>query len=284
MRPLAVITGTTHGIGQVTAYELARAGMQVVMLCRDLQAAKGVRDDILARVPHSDVSILPCDLADLESIRLCAHRIRRKYGRIQVLINNAGIVSMRHQLSVNGFELTFATNHLGHFLLTGLLLRRMEPAGRIVTVASQAHTKGTLDLDAVTDLYPRYNPMAAYARSKLANVLHSFALARHLAGTGITANCLHPGVVATHLLPRWVRAVKPFISRVTFDPVRGARTTLKLALSNEVAGVSGKYFDEYGEIRPVAPLASSGYLQAQLWAASVRWVAPVAALEDTGTG
>jgi NAD(P)-dependent dehydrogenase (short-subunit alcohol dehydrogenase family) len=283
MRPLAVITGTTHGIGQVTAYELARAGLQVVMLCRDLEAGKAVRDDIMERVQHGAVAVLPCDLANLNSVRLCTDRIRHKFGRIQVLINNAGIVSMRHQLSVDGFELTFATNYLGPFLLTGLLLKHMEPTGRIVTVASKAHVQGRLDLDSVTDLYPRYSPTAAYARSKLANVLHSFALARHLAGTGITANCLHPGVVATNLLPRWVRAVKPLVSRVTFDPVRGARTTLKLALSDEVAGVSGQYFDEHGEAHCAAPMAEDIHLQARLWATSVRWVAPTV-LEETGTG
>lgn len=271
MKPLAVVTGTTHGIGRVTALELARAGLHVVMLCRNPDAAAQVRSGILAQLPDATVDVLPCDLADLTAVRGCAARLRRDFGPVQLLVNNAGTVSMRHRLSTDGFELVFATNHLGPFLLTALLRERMAAAGRIVTVASCVHFRGRLDLDAIDAPGARYRPAAAYARSKLANVLHTLALARRLAGSGVTVNCLHPGIVATNLLPRWLELVRPLFRRVIFDATRGARTTLQLALSPDVAGVSGAYFDEQGIPRTPSPLALDQTLQDALWERSLRW-------------
>jgi NAD(P)-dependent dehydrogenase (short-subunit alcohol dehydrogenase family) len=268
---MAVITGTTHGIGRVTACELAQAGFAVLMLCRDLATGLVVRDEIVGLVASAAVEVLYCDLASLASVRVCAENVRRKFGPITLLINNAGMVSTRHKMSVDGHELTFASNHLGPFLLTGLLLDRMAAGGRIINVASRAHYRGVMDLENVTASTVHYDPRAAYARSKLANVLHTFALARRLAGSEITANCLHPGIVATHLLPRWVRIAQRLMTRVTFDAVRGARTTLYLALSKDVALTSGRYFDEHQRIRPASPLADDPALQERLWTASARW-------------
>jgi NAD(P)-dependent dehydrogenase (short-subunit alcohol dehydrogenase family) len=270
---IAVITGTTHGIGRVTSRELARAGYTVVMLCRDYDAAMLERQAILTQVPAAAVHIVRCDLASLRSVREAAQAVRGEFDRIALLINNAGIVSTLRRKSADGFELTFATNHLGPFLLTRLLLDRMAADGRIVTVASRVHYQGKLDLARISDPKARYDSRAAYAQSKLANVLHAFALARRLAATGITVNCLHPGVVATNLLPRWLRLIKPLISPVIFDAERGARTTLYLALSNEVAGVSGRYFDENQAVQPAAAAANDVELQEALWQASERWVA-----------
>jgi NAD(P)-dependent dehydrogenase (short-subunit alcohol dehydrogenase family) len=270
---IALITGTTHGIGRVTSRELARAGYTVVMLCRDYDAAMLERQAILARVPAAAVHIVRCDLASLRSVREAARAVRGEFDRIALLINNAGIVSTLRRKSADGFELTFATNHLGPFLLTRLLLDRMADDGRIVTVSSRVHYQGKLDLAKIADPKARYDSRAAYARSKLANVLHTFALARRLATTGITVNCLHPGVVATNLLPWWLRLIKPLISPVIFDAERGARTTLYLALSNEVAGVSGRYFDEDQVVQPAAAAANDVELQEALWQASERWVA-----------
>lgn len=270
---IALITGTTHGIGRVTSRELARAGYTVVMLCRDYDAAMLERQAILAQVPAAAVHIVRCDLASLRSVREAARAVRGEFDRIALLINNAGIVSTLQRKSADGFELTFATNHLGPFLLTRLLLDRMADDGRIVTVSSRVHYQGKLDLAKIADPKARYDSRAAYARSKLANVLHTFALARRLATTGITVNCLHPGVVATNLLPRWLRLIKPLISPVIFDAERGARTTLYLALSNEVAGVSGRYFDEDQAVQPAAAAANDVELQEALWQASERWVA-----------
>jgi NAD(P)-dependent dehydrogenase (short-subunit alcohol dehydrogenase family) len=270
---IAVITGTTHGIGRVTSRELAKSGYTVVMLCRDYDAAMLERQAILAQLPSAAVHVVRCDLASLQSVRDCAQAVRREFERITLLINNAGMVSTRHRMSVDGFELTFASNHLGPFLLTRLLQDRMSDGGRIVTVSSRAHYRGKLDLAQIPDPKARYNSRGAYARSKLANVLHTFALARRLAATTVTVNCLHPGIVATNLLPRWLQIVKPLISPVTFDAERGARTTLHLALSGDVAGVTGRYFDENQIVRPAAAVANHLELQEALWQASERWVA-----------
>ena len=270
---IAVITGTTHGIGAVTSRELAKSGYTVVMLCRDYDAAMLERQAILAQVPGATVHVVRCDLASLRSVREAARTVSREFERIALLINNAGIVSTLHRMSTDGFELTFATNHLGPFLLTQLLLERIADDGRIVSVSSRVHYQGKLDLTRIADPKARYGSRAAYAQSKLANVLHTFALARRLAATRITVNCLHPGVVATNLLPRWLQLIKPLISPIMLDAERGARTTLYLALSDEVAGVSGRYFDENQVVQPAAAAANDLELQEALWQASERWVA-----------
>ena len=271
MSELAVITGTTHGIGRVTSRELACAGKTVVMLCRDLKAAGAVRDEIRRHAPRARVEVVRCDLSSLASVRQAAAAVRRDYPPIGLLVNNAGMVSTRRRTSAEGFELTFATNHLGPFLLTALLSDRLDQPARIVTVASRIHYRGHLDLDAVTNARARYGATAAYAQSKLANVMHTFALARRMAGTDITVNCLHPGVVATNLLPRWLRVIKPLISRVIFDAERGARTTVHLALDPIVAGFTGRYFDEYQLPRDASPLANDLELQESLWNMSAEW-------------
>jgi len=268
---VAVITGTTHGIGRVTSRELARAGRSVVMLCRNLPAAHAVREEIIQQTPRATVEVVHCDLASLASVRAAAAAVRGAFPRIDLLINNAGMVSTRHRMSVDGFELTFATNHLGPFLLTALLRDALAKRARIVNVASRAHLRGRMDLDSITEPQAPYNAMAAYSRSKLANVLFTFALARRLSGTDVCVNCLHPGVVASNLLPRWLRLLKPLLSPVILDVERGARTTLYLALSEEVAGVSGRYFDEHQNPRSASPLARDVELQERLWKMSAQW-------------
>ena len=275
MSEVAVITGTTHGIGRVVSRELARAGRTVVMLCRNVPAAGAVREEIIALLPSAAVHVVRCDLAALASVREAAAVVRRDHARIDLLINNAGMVSTRHRMSEDGFELTFATNHLGPFLLTALLRDRLSAAARIVNVASRAHRRGRVDFDSITSAQAPYNAIAAYAQSKLANILFTFALARRLAGTGICVNCLHPGVVATNLLPRWLRLIKPLLTRVILDPERGASTTLFLALSKEVAGLTGRYFDEHQHLRSASALADDCELQESLWSRSAQW---------TGTG
>jgi NAD(P)-dependent dehydrogenase (short-subunit alcohol dehydrogenase family) len=268
---LAVITGTTHGIGRVTSRELARAGRTVVMLCRDLDAGRAVRDEILAQVPGASVHLVHCDLASLQSVRAAAATLRSGYGRIALLVNNAGMVSTRHRMSVDGFELTFATNHLGPFLLTALLLDRLTDTARVINVASRAHFRARLDFDRITNPRAAYNAMAAYGQSKLANVMQTFALARRLAGTGVCVNCLHPGVVATNLLPRWLRLIKPLLSPEILNVEDGARTTLHLALAAGVRGVTGRYFDERQQTACAAALANDVQLQETLWSKSSLW-------------
>jgi NAD(P)-dependent dehydrogenase (short-subunit alcohol dehydrogenase family) len=281
MSDIAVITGTTHGIGVVTSRELARKGLTVVMLCRNLEAAERVRSEIIGLVPGARLHCVECDLASLASVRTAAKVVRRDFGHIGWLINNAGMVSTLRKTSMDGFELTFATNHLGPFLLTELLRDRMADDGRIINLASRAHLKhkGNLGLAGIADRSARYNAQAVYARSKLANVMHTFALARRLAAGSarVTVNCLHPGVVATNLLPPWLRLIKPLISPNIIDAERGARTTLYLALSQEVAGVSGRYFDEHQKEQRALESAYDVVQQEALWDASERWVRESAA-------
>jgi NAD(P)-dependent dehydrogenase (short-subunit alcohol dehydrogenase family) len=271
--PVALVTGTTHGIGRICARELAREGYALVMLCRNDQAAAAVRRELLALAPKGQIYAMHCDLASLDSVRSCAAEVRARFPRITRLINNAGMVSMRRRMSIDGFELTFATNHLGPFLLTSLLQQHLAPAARIINLASRVHYSGLLQLKDIPDPHARYRPRAAYARSKLANVMHTFALARRLAGTGISANCLHPGIVATNLLPRWLRLIKPLLSPHIVDEERGAATTLHLALSHAVENISGQYFDEHQQIQRASALACDIDQQEALWQASTQWCA-----------
>ncbi len=269
---VAVITGTTHGIGRVTALGLLRAGYRLVMLCRNPGLAAALEGELRQAVPGAEVSTIGCDLGSQASVRQAATAVLQMAPAIDLLVNNAGIVSTRHRMSVDGFELTFATNHLGPFLLTERLRGAMRAPGRIVSVASCAHLRGRMDLATVTDRQARYRPVAAYDRSKLANVMHTLALARRLEGSGITANCLHPGVVATHLLPRWLQLLKPLFSQQMLSEERGAQTSLYLALSPEVTSISGRYYDEHQRI--AAPLAEATAVAAQeaLWEQSASWV------------
>lgn len=270
-KPVAVITGTTHGIGTVTSFGLARAGYAVVMLCRNVPAATELALKITQQLPGSDVQVVQCDLASLASVRTAAGAVRAQFPHIDRLINNAGIVSTRHRFSVDGHELTFATNHLGPFLLTRLLRPALAPDARVINVSSKVHYRGRLDLDSVDDPRARYSSIAAYSRSKLANVLDTFALARRLAGSGVTVNCLHPGVVATHLLPGWLNLIRPLLRRSILTAEQGARTTLYLALDDRAAALQGEYLDEHQQVQPAAPAARDRLLQEQLLARSARW-------------
>jgi NAD(P)-dependent dehydrogenase (short-subunit alcohol dehydrogenase family) len=271
MAPLSVITGTTHGIGRVTAETLARAGHRVVMLCRDDTLAATVAAGMRSAIPGARVETLHCDLAALDTVRAAAAAIRDTHGPIDRLILNAGIATPTPRRTSSGMDLNFAVNHLGHFLLVELLRDAVASNGRIITVASLAHYRARLDLEAVADPAERIGAMASYARSKLANVLHSFALARRLAGTGVTANCLHPGIVATHLLPRWVQFLQRFIRGQMFDETRGAQTTLHLALAPDLGGTSGVYFDEHSRPARVSARARDVALQEALWQRSLQW-------------
>jgi NAD(P)-dependent dehydrogenase (short-subunit alcohol dehydrogenase family) len=246
------------------------APLTVVMLCRDAVLAQEVATDIRSQMPAA-ADVIHCDLASLDSIRHAAATVRERYSSIDRLILNAGMAATSRQRTASGMDLNFAVNHLGHFLLTELLRDRMANHGCILTVASSAHFRGRLDLDDVADPRERIRPMASYSRSKLANVLHSFALARQLAGSTVTAGCLHPGIVATNLLPNWVRMIQRVIRGQMFDETRGARTTLHLALSPDMTATSGQYFDENAVVQPASRLARDTALQDALWERSLEW-------------
>ena len=239
-----LVTGASSGLGLATATGLARLGATVVMLCRNIERGGAARDRVRAETGNDHVSLVIADLASLDDVRRAAADIARDHTALHVLVNNAGIQVRRRRLTADGFEETFAVNHLAPFLLTSLLaplLRSSAPA-RVVTVASRVERMGRIHFDDL-QLARGYGPVRAYAQSKLANVLFTYELAARLAGTGVTANCLHPGYVNTGLMresPDWLRALwRPFLPNAD----RGARTALCLAASAGLTGATGGYFE-----------------------------------------
>lgn len=274
---IALITGPTHGIGTHTARALAAAGYHLVLACRDPVRGAQVRTELKGGAGGRDIEVMPLDLSKLESVRAFAQSFAARYGHLDLLVNNAGMVGYARQLSVDGHELTFATNHLGPFLLTNLLLPqiRVGSEARIVNVASTAHYSGHLDFDDLDHQRRAYKLMQVYSDSKLANVLFTFALARRLIGTGITCNCLHPGFVGSNIFPNGnilLRALGSVIKRFALTEERGAQTSIYLALSRNVAELSGTYFDEFQKPKEASSEARDVQVQERLWVESCRRV------------
>jgi NAD(P)-dependent dehydrogenase (short-subunit alcohol dehydrogenase family) len=251
----AVVTGANSGLGLVTAGVLASRGASVVLACRDLAKAGQAADRIRAAAPRASVHVLRLDLASLASVRAAASEIRAAWPRLDLLINNAGVMRPPYQRSADGFELTFATNHLGHFALTGLVLDslRATPGSRVVTVSSVGHRDGVMRFD---DLQSErgYRADDAYAQSKLANLLFTYELAARLqaAGEGTIALAAHPGLARTELFrwdPRLTRALlSPALRPLTFWGVHsaqaGALPTLRAA--TDPAARAGEYYGPGG--------------------------------------
>ncbi|HXF41883.1 MAG TPA: SDR family oxidoreductase [Blastocatellia bacterium] len=240
---VCVVTGANAGIGKETAIGLAKLGATVVMVCRDAGRTEKALSEIKRKSASDRVELMICDLASQKSIRRFADEFKQQHDRLDVLVNNAGVFLRQRSLTEDGIESTFAINHLGYFLVTNLLLDLMKKSApsRVVNVASTAHKYGKLDVNA----WPtgrEYSAFAAYANSKLANVLFTYQLARRLEGTGVTANCLHPGAVASNLFRGLPAVLEALIRLVTISPERGARTSIYLASSPDVQGISGKYF------------------------------------------
>ena len=274
-----IITGGNSGIGLETAVGLAGAGATTIITARDADRAKAAVADIRARSGNEDVDAVLFDLASLGSTRKGAAELLDRCERIDVLVNNAGVVLSDRRESEDGLEMTFAVNHLGPFLLTELLLDRIRASApaRIVNVSSTAHrgARGGLDFD---DLQSRknYRGMQVYSASKLANILFTIELARRLEGTGVTVNSLHPGTVATGyardgdasgLLAFGVKIIKPFI----LTAEKGAQTSIYLASSPDVAGVTGQYFVKC-RARPTSAAAKDVAAATRLWEESERLV------------
>jgi len=272
-----IITGANSGVGKATAVALAAAGAgaRTVITARSEPRGLSALSDIRSASGSDQVELEVFDLGDLASVRRGAARILDRYDRIDVLVNNAGLVLSARSETVDGFETTFAVNHLGPFLFTQLLTERLVASApaRVVNVASTAHRSARRGLD-FDDLQTRrrYSAMAVYARSKLANMLFTEELARRLAGRGVTANSLHPGTVATGyardgdasgVLAFGIKVIKPFI----LTPEKGARTSVYLASSPEVAGVTGQYFVKCRAKVP-SDAARDGAAAARLWSVS----------------
>ncbi len=243
---VCLVTGATSGIGRVTALELARRGARVVLVGRSREKSEAAVAEIRGRTGSRAVEALLADLSVQEQVRELARAFRERHTRLDVLVNNAGGMWLTRQLSADGLEMTFAVNHLAYFLLTHLLLdvlRAGAPA-RVVNVASEAHRKASLEFD---DLMGEraYSGWRQYCRSKLMNLLFTYELARRLEGTGVTADALHPGWVATGFAGNngWKGRLWQLVARCfAISPERGARTVLYAAAAPELAGVSGRYF------------------------------------------
>lgn len=245
-----LVTGANSGIGKVTARRLAEMGARVVMVCRSRERGTEARDEIILKSGNSAVELLTCDLSSQKSIRGVAMEFLDRHDRLHVLVNNAGLMLRRRTLTEDGLEMTFAVNHLAYFLLTNLLLDviRISAPARIVNVSSMAHMTGSINFE---DLQSEksYSSMGAYRQSKLANILFTYELARRLEGTGVTVNSLHPGVIATNLARDMPRVIDLALKSFFTSSEKGADTSVYLASSPEVEGVTGKYFIARKEAR-----------------------------------
>ncbi|WP_197274021.1 SDR family oxidoreductase [Hymenobacter sp. DG25A] len=245
-----LITGASGGIGLATARQLARQGAHMVLVCRNPEKAEQARITVQdAAGPENPVDVLLCDLSLLNNVRTLAAEVARRYPRLDVLINNAGIMPGPFTVTEEGHELSWVTNHLSVFTLTNLLLPQLLAAeqARIITLASEAHWLGQIEASQEARNDPhRYSAITAYCDSKLANILFTNELAHRLELTGITANCVHPGMVNSGLMnaqtPLLMKSMWWMAMPFMISTERGAQTSIYLASSPEVARISGKYF------------------------------------------
>jgi NAD(P)-dependent dehydrogenase (short-subunit alcohol dehydrogenase family) len=268
---VALITGANTGIGLVSARELARLGARVFIACRSPERAQHAAD-VIQRTTSVRVESLALDLGDFSAIRRCAAEFLAKQLPLHLLVNNAGLAGKRG-LTADGFEVTFGTNHLGHFLLTELLLPRIRESGhaRIVTVASEAHYGAKhIDFERLREPASLRTGFGAYQVSKLANVLFSAELARRLAGSDVRTYALHPGTVATDVWRELPWPLRSLVKLGMISAEEGARTTLYCATSPELAEHSGRYYDDCKQKQP-SKLAQDLALASELWKRSEQW-------------
>ncbi len=250
---VCLVTGGNSGIGKATALGLAKLGASVVIVSRDRAKGEAAVAEIRSKSGNQHVELLVADLSSLQSVRELARDFVAKHQQLHVLVNNAGIFLPKRVVTVDGLETTFATNHLGHFLLTMLLLDTIKASApsRIINVTSSAHYGSKIDFE---DLQGEkgYSGYGAYGQSKLANILFTYELAKRLQGTGVTVNCLHPGVVRTGfgkdeggLMAVGVKVAAPFM----MSPEKAARAVVWLASTPELEHVTGKFFSKSKEER-----------------------------------
>ena len=270
---VCVVTGANSGIGKETALGLAQLGATVVLVCRSQDRGAAALAEIKQRSGNDSVALLVADLSSERQVRRVAAAYRQQFDRLDVLVNNAALARRKRAVTENGVELTLAVNHLAPFLLTNLLLDRLKASApaRVVTVSSAAHKDAEINF---ADLQggQRYATFGfgAYSQSKLANVLFTYELARRLEGTGVTANCLHPGVVATGIFrdtPLWLRTGLALARPLILGSAQGADTVLYLATAPEVAEVSGRYFEKRKPVQS-SPLSYDTEVARRLWEVS----------------
>jgi len=270
-----LVTGATEGFGKAAAKDFARRGATLVLVGRNKEKSERVVAEVKAASGNQKVQLLIGDLSLIADARAVADAFRARHARLDVLVNNAGAVFQDRQVSVDGLELTFALDHLSYFLLTVELLGllRATPRARVVSTSSGGHAMGKIDLQTIATREHGYTPFGAYCDAKLANILFTRELARRLQGTGGTANCFHPGWVASGfalnnpgLVSRVLSVVAPVLART---PEKGADTLIWLATSPEAAAHTGEYFSDR-EVTRTARLARDSRLAGELWALSER--------------
>jgi len=270
-----LITGATSGIGRAAALALAEKGQGLVLIGRNEEKAARVCEEIKRKARNGNVSYYVCDLSILQAVRGLAAKIKEDYGKIDVLINNAGARFLKHQLTKEGIEMTLATNHLGHFVLTLSLIDMLEKSaqGRIINVSSGTHYAGTGVIENVLSARD-YDGRKQYANSKLANILFTYALSERLKGQGISVNAVGPGGIATNFarnngLKHWLKHRIYYLSkRQLLTPRQGAETLVFLASSEAVGEITGKYFSDKKE-KKSSDISHDKDAQERLWAKSV---------------
>ncbi len=269
---VCLVTGASGGIGKETARELAQLGAIVVMVCRNRAKGEATQAQIREASGNDRVDLIIADLSSLAEVRRAASEFKQKYTQLHVLINNAGTINGERKVTPDGLEDTFATNYLAPFLLTELLLDvlKVSAPARIVNVSSTGHTSGNIDFEDLQGIH-RYSFMKAYTQSKLAQIYFTYELAAQLKDTGVTVNALHPGLVSSDFnkgtkgIVHFVGEIVYFFNGITVE--KGAQTTLYLATSPEVEGVSGKYFSKSKET-PSSKLSYDLAIRRRLWQVS----------------
>ncbi len=279
MQKVALVTGANSGIGKATAEGLARRGYTVVMACRSRKRGLQAMAEIKADTGHDALALMLADLSKESEVRALAERFNNQYDRLDALVNNAGLFRAERRVADydGGIEETFAVNHLAPFLLTNLLLETLKKTAaetgeaRVVTVSSDAHRGAEMDFGAVREPLPEtYSGTRAYGRSKLANVLFTYELARRLDGTGIRATAVHPGVVKTNIFASssgFVARVADFFSFLYASSDKGAEGPLYLAAAPEAEGITGQYFKKTKPARS-SKASYDEALAGRLWRAS----------------
>ncbi|KAM3859557.1 retinol dehydrogenase 13-like [Diretmus argenteus] len=279
-----VITGANRGIGKETARELARRGGRIIMGCRDMEKCEDAAKEIRGKTLNPHVYARHLDLASVKSIHQFAERVKQEEQHVDILINNAGVMRCPAWKTEDGFDMQFGVNHLGHFLLTNLLLDKLKDSApsRVINLSSLAHIVGEIDFSDLNWEKKKFDTKQAYCQSKLANVLFTRELAKRLEGksnTGVTVNAVHPGVVATelgrhtglHQSQFSSSILSPFFSMLVKSPELGAQPSVYLAVAEELEGVTGRYYDVMTEKEP-APQALDEEVARRLWEASSRLV------------
>lgn len=271
MTKTILITGATSGIGLETALALAKLNYKIFLTSRDKAKGEKVKTQIVSETGNSDITILECDFNSLKSVQSCALNFLQQSEKLDILINNAGTWENSRSETKDGIETTWAVNHLAPFLLTNLLLPTIKktPGARIINTSSTLH-KGKIKFDD-PEFKKGFVGYLAYQQSKLANILFTKELAKHLQGTGVTVNVLHPGIVKTNLIGRNVAIAKWIIGLFQITAKEGAQTTIYLATSDEVKDVTGEYFAK-SKLTKTGGQTNDMEAAEQLWKISLEYV------------